>query len=261
MNNHSFVICAYKESEYLEECIKSVLAQTIKSDVIISTSTKNDFIIGIAQKYNIPVLVSTEESDISRDWNFAINNAKTEYVTIAHQDDIYEKEYTQNVLKMFEKNDDAIICCTDYYEIRNDEKVSKNGNLIIKRLLCIPLNIPFVRRTRIGKRIPLAFGNGICCPSVTYVKKKIVQPLFETGMSSNIDWQAWEKLSRLKGSFVYCHKLLMGHRIHEESTTTKIIDSHNRGDEDYYMFTKFWPKCIAKRLAKVYSKSEKSNEV
>ena len=28
--NHTFVICAYQESAYLEECILSVLKQTVK---------------------------------------------------------------------------------------------------------------------------------------------------------------------------------------------------------------------------------------
>ena len=42
--NHTFAISAYKESEYLEECIKSVLDQELKSKIIITTSTPNDYI-------------------------------------------------------------------------------------------------------------------------------------------------------------------------------------------------------------------------
>ena len=51
--NHTFVICAYKESQYLEECIKSVLNQNVKSNVIISTSTPNEYINNLAKKYDI----------------------------------------------------------------------------------------------------------------------------------------------------------------------------------------------------------------
>ena len=51
--NHTFAICAYKESKYLEECILSVLNQTIKSNVIICTSTPNDYIKRLAEKYKI----------------------------------------------------------------------------------------------------------------------------------------------------------------------------------------------------------------
>ena len=48
-NLHTFVICAYKESPYLEECIKSLKKQTLKSEIIISTSTPNDLIKKLAE--------------------------------------------------------------------------------------------------------------------------------------------------------------------------------------------------------------------
>ena len=53
----------------------------------------------------------------------------------------------------------------------------------------------------------------------------------------------------------------MCHRIHEESETSKIIGDNARSVEDLVMFKKFWPDVIAKRLAKIYSTSEKSNEL
>ena len=48
--NHLLVLCAYKESEYLEECLLSLLNQTVKTDIVICTSTPNDFIDKIAAK-------------------------------------------------------------------------------------------------------------------------------------------------------------------------------------------------------------------
>ena len=39
---HTFVICAYKESAYLEECILSLKQQTVKSNIIMITSTPNN---------------------------------------------------------------------------------------------------------------------------------------------------------------------------------------------------------------------------
>ena len=53
----------------------------------------------------------------------------------------------------------------------------------------------------------------------------------------------------------------MGHRVHEESTTTEIIHDHVRTKEDLEMFKRFWPKCIAKIINKFYVKSEKNNNV
>ena len=52
----------------------------------------------------------------------------------------------------------------------------------------------------------------------------------------------------------------MGHRIHEESTTTEIIGERIRTKEDYLMLCKFWPKKIAKFINKFYVKAENSNK-
>ena len=54
-NSHTFAICAYRESPYLEECIRSVLNQSMKTSVIITTSTPNHHIRSIAEKYGVPV--------------------------------------------------------------------------------------------------------------------------------------------------------------------------------------------------------------
>ena len=53
----------------------------------------------------------------------------------------------------------------------------------------------------------------------------------------------------------------MGHRIHEDSTTTKIIENNIRTEEDLEMFKKFWPTCLAKKINKLYAKSENNNQV
>ena len=90
---HTFAICAYKESPYLEECIISLKKQTKKSKIIIATSTPNDFINDLAAKYDIKVYINEGESGITQDWNFAYSKTDTEYVTIAHQDDKYSKHY------------------------------------------------------------------------------------------------------------------------------------------------------------------------
>ena len=41
---HTFVICAYKESAYLEECVKSLKEQKKESNIIMVTSTPNNYI-------------------------------------------------------------------------------------------------------------------------------------------------------------------------------------------------------------------------
>ena len=75
--SHMFVVCAYKESPYLESCIKSVLNQSVKTKVAISTGTPNDYIRKIAEKYQLPLWVNEKKSSIANDWNYAISCADT----------------------------------------------------------------------------------------------------------------------------------------------------------------------------------------
>ena len=260
MIKHTFVVLAYKESEYLEGCIKSVLNQKYKSDVVIATSTPNKYIDKIAKRYKLNVIINAERKGIAYDFNFAVNCIDADLVTVAHQDDIYEKNYSNEVVKAYEKDKNASIIFTDYYELRANENIFSNMNLKIKRFLLFPLKL------RLGKykhwrRFTLKFGNSICCPAVTFVKENIPKDVFICDLTCNVDWFAWEKLSKLKKSFVFISKKIMGHRISDTSTTTSIINSGVRTKEDLYMLKKFWPTFIAKIINQFYKRSEKSNNL
>ena len=259
-SRHTFVVLAYKESEYLCDCIKSVLNQSYKSDVIIATTTDNQYIRNIAKKYHLDVVVG-KHTTIGGDFDFAINCGKTELVTVAHQDDIYDFDYANNVVNAYEKYHDSIIIFSDYYEIRNHDKVYSNLNLKIKRVLLFPLRVRCLSKYKFFKRWVIRFGNGVCCPAVTFVKNNCPKEIFTSDLKCNVDWFAWEKLSKLKGRFIFINKCLMGHRISLSSTTTDIIREGIRTKEDYQLYVKFWPKWIARLLTRVYKNSEKSNEV
>lgn len=69
---HTFVVCAYKESPYLENCLKSLKNQTVKSSIIMTTSTPNVFIKSLAEKYEVPLWIREGKSDIRDDWNLHI---------------------------------------------------------------------------------------------------------------------------------------------------------------------------------------------
>ncbi len=258
-NTHSFILCAYGESEYLEQCIKSLMAQKVRSRIIIATSTPNGHILGLAHKYDIPVRINTGQKGLAGDWNFALKQGDTKLVTLAHQDDIYLPGYTKAILRAQEKSTDPIIFFTDYAEIRGEGVVRKGKLLTVKRLLLSPLHFPVFWNSIFIRRRILSLGSAICCPSVTLVKGKVPEPLFEDNMESNIDWQAWERLSRQKGAFVYVPRILMEHRIHEGSTTTRLLTENARGKEDYYMFCRFWPEQAAKAIMLFYSRNEKYN--
>lgn len=257
---HSFVVLAYQESPFLKDCIKSILSQTSPSNIIIATTTPNQFINSIAQKNHLSILTNPH-TNIGGDFDFALHCANTPLVTIAHQDDIYEPDYTKEIIVAYTKYPQSSILFTDYYEIRNHKKMYTNTNLKIKRTLLFPARVKQHLNSRFAKRSLLRFGCSICCPSVTFVTKNCPHNIFKSSFQCNVDWHAWEKLSRQKGAFTYIAKPLMGHRISESSTTTNIINQGIRTKEDYELFKRFWPNPIAKLFTKLYQQSEKSNSL
>ena len=198
---HTFVILAYKESEFLEDCIKSVVNQSVKTNVVIATTTPNKHIEKLAKKYNLKV-IEGKHTTIGGDFDFAKNIADTNLVTIAHQDDIYEHNYAKKIIDNYNKYKNPIILFTDYYEIRNDKKIYTNTNLKIKRLLLLNLKFKALSGSKFLKRNSLRLGNSICCPAVTFNNNLCPKELFKCDLTCNIDWYGWEKLSKEKGKFL-----------------------------------------------------------
>lgn len=258
---HSFVICAYNDSPFLIECIDSLMKQTIQSQIILTTSTPSGYIEDIARKYNIELFINYKGGSIARDWNFAISKAKTDIVTIAHQDDMYEPCYTEEVLRKLYNREKALIVFTNYGELREGVKTTRNRLLVIKRIMLLPFHIKWMQENKWIRRRILSFGSAISCPTVSYIKNNLPKDIFKEGYRSDLDWQAWERLSLLDGAFIYCNKICMYHRIHDGSATTEIIADHRRSVEDFEMFCKFWPETIAKLITRIYRRSENSNNL
>lgn len=258
--DHTFVICAYKETPYLLDCICSLLKQSVKTNIIICTSTPNAFIKDLAEAYNIPLFVNSGASGLASDWNYAASCVQSKIYTLCHQDDYYFEKYAQKILEKANKKNDFIISYTKYMEDKEGVLEKKNTNLRIKNIMNFPLKFSvFTNSVWIRRRI-LSLGNPICCPAVTFNKEKVEKGIFDASYKNAADWDAWERLSRQKGAFLYCTDYLMAHRIHEESTTTLNIQDNTRAKEDIQMFERFWPKGISKLLAKIFGLSEKNNK-
>ena len=254
---HTFVICAYKEIPYLEECVKSLLSQTVKSEILISTSTPNDFIKKIAKKYHIKLVINTGKKGHIEDFCFAYRQANTKYVTLCHQDDVYYPDFTEKIIQKMDKHRRPIIGFANYNEIRDSKTIKRSMLLRTKRIMNLPLI--FLGQFRAIRLCNLAFGNAICAPTVTYNKEMLDYPIKKSDFSSNIDWDTYDEFARMDGAFIYIPKALLGHRIHSESTTSHVIQNHTKAKEDLIMFERYWPHCIARQIAKLYKTSEKNN--
>lgn len=261
MSEHTFVICAYGESQYLEECVLSCINQesVLKKDsiVIMYTSTPNEMIEKISKKYNVP-LFTGQGGSIGKDWNSALNCVQTSFATIAHQDDLYLPEYGDNILKVFSKNKRLNLVFTDYFEIDNEgKKRERNINLRIKTIgLHIMSLLPF----KWYQRRIYAFGNFISCPAVSFNLNRLKDFQFDEELRMVVDWDAWERIMRKSGRIQFVPQKLMAHRIHAESETTAATQDRTREQEEYMMYERYWGKVISKLFMKLYVLNQKANK-
>ena len=263
--DHTFVVCAYKENPYLEEAIESVERQTQRGNILVMTSTPNSYIEGMCAKHNLDLKVNTHASSIARDWNFGYDSAETALVTIAHQDDRYEPRFVERVVDAFNGFTDqtglqAGLAHTDYYELRDNKRVYSNQLLRIKRILNAIFHRGMASGTRAAKRRGLAFGDLICCPSVTFDKTVVGPAVFDVEYANSCDYRTWVNLANRDVPFIYVHEFLMGHRIYAESTTTENIESNVRAREDREVLASLWPAPLARVISSAYLTSQKSNE-
>lgn len=253
--NHTYAICAYKESPYLEECIQSLLQQSIKTNIIITTSTPGEFIQNIVDKYRISLYIRDGMSDIRDDWNFAYDQAATDWVTIAHQDDMYDMDYVKELLKAITKNDQAAAFLSDYMPVKNGQVGPRDINSKIRRFLRKPLKYKVLAKRSFFKRAVLALGNSICAPAVTYHKSLLGPSYFTSEMKFNIDWDTFLKLAQEKWPLAYTEKPLTFYRIHGKATSMEFIENHGRELEDAAMFRKFWPGWAVNIIMHFYTKA------
>lgn len=252
------VICAYKECPYLEESIKAIMAQTIRPNVLISTSTPNQYIQNLAEKYGIEIKVNSDGGQI-KDYNFAMHQCKTPLGMLAHQDDLLDERYVERCLKEINGAKKPIIAFTDYLEMHNDVKDLKPSTMIrIKQILLWPIRNKWLRGTIFGKRLCMLFGNPITHPSVMCVMKAMPKVCFREKYKAAMDWDLWERLSRQKGEFLYIKDVSLYHRMNDDNQTAKLLKSTNaRYEEEYEIFCRFWPEFFAKFLTNFYSKAAK----
>lgn len=260
MTDHCFVVPAHGESPHLEECLRSLAAQTVPSRIIVTTSTPNPLISGLATRYAAALHVNDRQEGIGADWNFALGAADATWVTLAHQDDVYLPDFLAQCQHGIGHHPDALLALTDYAEIIEGRTRSRSTLLRIKRVL---LELGFLGRSRTASRFlktnTLRFGCAISCPTVTLNLGK-ANLRFRTDLKVDLDWAAWLELARQPGAFVYIRQPLMLHRVHPASETSGAIADGHRAREDADILRQLWPRFIADAIAATYRIAYRSNE-
>ena len=165
------MLLVHGESPFLEDCILSLLNQSLCSSVIIVTSTSYEFVDKIIRKYQIPVIYNQDSSGIAADWNSALKHCPTRYCTLANQDDIYLPDYLLECSRKISSS--FSIMFTDYQDMDAQGNQIAVSETLIKKLMLLPFIIKNEIHSRQIRKFVFRFGNPVGCPGVLYDRSNV----------------------------------------------------------------------------------------
>jgi hypothetical protein len=249
--DHVFVVLAYGSSPFLDGALASVVDQLEPSRVVVATSTPNDHIMRAAAKVRAPVMVNPVSAGIGADWNFGLTATSARYVTLAHQDDLYDRAFLRRSLEALVSTK-GCLSFTGYREIDDDGAPVTSRISLAKH--AIETLILGTARSVSGHRLRafISFGNPLPCSSVTYDRKAIGDFRFSTSLKSNLDWDAWWRLMQDGRVFARAPERLVGRRHNDLTETSALLRSGVRLIEDTEMFRRAWPAPLADAILFAY---------
>ena len=135
----SLIVPIYNASSYIEECLSSLVAQTMDDiEVLLVDDHGSDDSMTIAQRFvethpsgkTFRFLSTPHNMGPGPARNIGIEAARGRYVGFVDSDDRVEKDYVETLLSLFDK-DTAFTACSYKYELRNN-KSFKNKKEKIK---------------------------------------------------------------------------------------------------------------------------------
>lgn len=113
----SIIIPVYNSEEFLEKCINSLLAQTIKNfEIILINDGSKDKSLEICRQFaqidNRIKVFNQANSGQSKARNVGIENAAGEYITFVDSDDWVDADYYEKLVDASERNDADIACAS-----------------------------------------------------------------------------------------------------------------------------------------------------
>lgn len=210
----SIIIPVYNGANYLEEAIKSALAQTYKKIeiIVVNDGSQDDGATeAVALKYSDKIrYIPKKNGGVSSALNTGIQAMKGAYFSWLSHDDLYEPNKIEKEVSCLENDKDIVLC--------RGKQIDFEGNPLEYEAVCIDsrLDAPGLFHVWLWKRYELN-GLGFLIPKIAFDEAG----LFDETLSCMQDLDMWIRIM-LKGfSFVCIPDQLVITRIHKNQVTNR----------------------------------------
>jgi glycosyltransferase involved in cell wall biosynthesis len=221
----SIVIPLYNGSNYVEEAIKSALAQTyepIEIVVVNDGSTDDGAGKAICDRYADKIVYFEKENGgCASALNFGIRHAKGEFISWLSHDDLYEPTKIEKQVAMYAR-----------YSLRADNTIVSNvGGLVDSEGKEIPHPIRkatglFDARSAFSYMLFKSCPNGcgLLIPKDSFERCGY----FDEGQRFVLDWNLWLRFALQGVDFYFDDEKLVSNRVHNMQVTVKQKELHSK---------------------------------
>lgn len=136
----SVIIPVYNREKYIEECLNSVLEQTLKEIEIIcvddgSTDRSYDILIDYSSKYGNVIVLHQENKGSGAARNKGIEYAHGKYVCFMDSDDYYAQDCALENLYLSAEKNCALVCGGNFYSFWENGEIKKESHWFLENQL------------------------------------------------------------------------------------------------------------------------------
>jgi len=121
----SINILTYNGQKYIEDCLKSVLAQTYKDvEILVIDNASVDDTLKVISKIRpkIRIICNNKNLGFAKGHNIGIRKSRGEYIVCLNQDLVLDKNFIQEIIKKFEKNSKIGSVQAKIYQLNNGQR-------------------------------------------------------------------------------------------------------------------------------------------
>jgi glycosyltransferase involved in cell wall biosynthesis len=222
-------------ARYLAETVRSLLDQSERGfRLVCIDDASTDDSVAVASSFTDPrmeIIVAGDHASLAANWNRALDVARTPYIVIAHQDDIYERDFLATMIRLIEKHPRAFAAHCKTTSIDASGRVVRLPAARYKETFW-PAADPYEREPAAEIEV-LSCGNYVVAPSVM-LRMAAVRQIgdFDTSLQFVTDWQYWLRGLRAGFTLAGAHSRLVRFRRHPWTATRLSELSLRRYEEE-----------------------------
>lgn len=265
MEDIHIIIPYYNGKKFILETLNSIFEQTYTNFIltIIDDKSTDDTIPTLKdiKDSRLNIIQNKKKSSITNNFNNCVKYAKTELFCIMHQDDIYEPNYLEEMLKGMSIYKDAVIAHCDFFTIDETNSKILDMKYELKRKL-FSNQEEYTFKDYLDEFELLMMGDYIICPSVMY-RRSIFEEIgyFDERYSQVEDWDFYLKVLLNQNRILRVNKQLFNYRIHKKTKSNELVKNLVKYKEEIFMLNAHYQTAKNKNFSLGFTERKLYNNV